>query len=181
MSWIEQLGQVLGIAGTLLGGGGIGGYLIARVRSRAEVQRAQAEGQADEREAAASVRRTEVIHDERVAARLLERLGEQDHRIDALRDELRQQQADAEARCREELAEQQQRHDAQRQADRAECDRQLAAVREDVEKVARRVAQSLADRGEITGLHELEEVVRRSETPPGGWRREDLRADDTER
>lgn len=177
MSWIEQLGQVVGIAAPLLGGGGLIGYLGARAKARGEVERARAEAQADESEADASVRRTEVIHDERVSAKLLLRLEQQDHRIDELRDEL-----DASAnRCRDELVEQQRRHEQQRAADRKACDEQLAAVREDVEKVARRVAQSLADRGEITGLHELEEVVRRSETPPGGWRREDLREDDTER
>lgn len=158
MTWTdpEAIAALAGLGGVTVGG--VGTWLTARVRARGGVDQSA------------------VTQAGQTARELLDRMQEQDDRIDDLRAEL----TDSAERCREELRAQHSEHQAQRASDKRECDERLEQVRADqtrlaavVERLSQGSHLSYAfseERGrEVAGLHDVREIARRTPTPPGGW------------
>ena len=173
MSLLDQALELAGpVAGALgLGGGGLLGYLGIRARSEAK----RAEARASERKAAAGVQRSEIVraerervaaleHDRAVAGPLLQALQERDRILTEMRDEVRDELRRAAEDCDERLEEERERCD-QRLDEQQSQITTLAGVVERLSRPERR-----DDPDEITGLHEVREMARRSPTPPGAWR-----------
>lgn len=146
MTLLEWIGAI-----ATTGGGLTAVATVARRAMRERGRRA---------EAAAAVRRTETIHDERVSQRLLQRLEEQDERIDNLRERLDEKDEQI-----GELA----RETAECHRSRDECRRETADLRTTIGELR----EALERRDEdvtVRVQRAVREEVHRTPTPPGVWR-----------
>lgn len=183
-----------GMVAALVGSTGVGGYLGARLRARADERKAAAR----EREADATVERSKVIAAERVEVATLTIEADRERRTeDRLWERLEAVEADT-RKCheqreadREAAAERERGAEARRLADKAACEAKvrhleaaLETALEDLGTVAGRSAETRRALNALrrpasvppepprwddddTGLHELEEVAREHATPPG--------------
>lgn len=160
------------------GGGGavtaLGGVFVAYFRSRSATRRAEAEEHGVTTTAAATVRVAEIEVEERISARLLERIARLEDRIDEEHDACAEEIAGLrrEYESKRVAIEQLRRdHEEARRIDRARCDQELRDQRALLARVVdRAIEQRRAAFGDDdTGVYEMIEVreeLRHGSDPP---------------